>query len=191
MRAPPHRGILDRMHKHYSRCREHQAAQRRDGDRLVAITKKRELHMSVMTSTAPIAHPPLRATTQPTSGTFQPDPSPASRPPTWREVIERFAPLVLAPAYYGPPAVFLIGPWLLLVLLLIPPAALMITFGLVLVVAAVALGALAAVLASPYLLVRHLRTHHPSWRPRFSFRRRWSPAPVVSGSSPRVSLPQR
>ena len=104
--------------------------------------------MSVETSTAP--------TTQPTG----------------REVIERFAPLVLAPAYYGPPALFLVGPWLLLVLLLIPPAALMITFGLVLVAAAAALGALAAVLASPYLLVRQLRAHRASWRPGSSVLRR-------------------
>ena len=92
---------------------------------------------------------------------------PVSQPPTWREVIERFAPLVLAPAYFGPPAVFLIGPWLLLVLMLIPPAALLITFAMVFLIAAAALGALVALLASPYFLVRHLRTRHPVWQVRF------------------------
>ncbi len=88
----------------------------------------------------------------------------ASEAPTGREVIERFAPLVLAPFYYGPPAAFLLGPWLLLVLLLIPPAALLITFVVALLVVAVALAALAAVLSSPYFLVRELRTRRPASR---------------------------
>jgi hypothetical protein len=127
--------------------------------------------MSVVTTTAPIDRPPQQETTKRTSGTLRPDRSSASRPPNCREVIGRCAPLVLAPAYYGPPAVFLIGPWLLLVLLLIPPAALLLTFGLVFLIAAVALGALAAVLASPYFLVRQLRTRHPAWRPRVPFLR--------------------
>src|SRR5690349_24947836 len=106
MRDHPRRGILDRMP---------QAAQPSPGGPVSAASgrptrghrSERELPMSVPSTTVPI-----------------------SQPPTWREVIERFAPLVLAPAYFGPPAVFLIGPWLLLVLMLIPPAALLITFAM-------------------------------------------------------------
>ena len=62
------------------------------------------------------------------------------------------------PAIYGPPVSFLLGPWLFLVLLLVPPFAFVVAIGLALAVAAVLLAAVAAVVASPYLLVRHVRT---------------------------------
>jgi hypothetical protein len=117
--------------------------------------------------------------------------APATQPlPTGREVIERFAPLVLTPAFYGPPAVFVVGPWLLLVLLLIPPAALLITFALVFLVTAAALGALVGLVASPYFLVRQLRSRHPARRSRLSLSRRSSGAAQRLGDlAPRASLP--
>lgn len=66
----------------------------------------------------------------------------------------------------GPPVVFLVGVLLVLVLLLIPPAALVFTIALVVVAAAAVIGLAGAVLASPYLVVRHLRArraeHHAS-----------------------------
>ena len=163
--------------------------------------------MSVPSTGVPIAQP-LQCTNKRKTEAPQHDRSPASQPPTWREVIEGLAPLVLAPALFGPPAVFLIGPWLLLVLMLIPPAAVLITIGLVFLVAAAALGALVALLGSPYFLIRHLRTRHPAWPHRFQFLRRpasapqrfshhpqqparsgWSPTPVAGGSSPQTSWP--
>ena len=55
--------------------------------------------------------------------------------------------------------IFVLGPWLLLVLLLAGPFALIVTLLLVQAVAAGVLAALVAVIASPYLLVRHLRGH--------------------------------
>jgi hypothetical protein len=87
-------------------------------------------------------------------------PRPASpKPPTWTETLTETAAEAGAPAFYGPPIGFLLGPWLLLVLLLIPPFAVVFTVGLVLAVGAALLAALIALLASPYLLVRHIRVH--------------------------------
>src|SRR4051794_14266688 len=77
--------------------------------------------------------------------------------PTWSDEVESAATLIGAPAIYGPPIAFLFGPWLFLVLLLAPPFAFLVTLVLVVAVAAVLLAALATVLASPYLLARHLR----------------------------------
>jgi hypothetical protein len=110
-----------------------------------------------MKTTAPITHVPLGATDERRTETRPPDGSPAHRPPSRTEGIDGFAPLVFAPAFYGPAAIFVLGPWLLLVLLLIGPAALLITFVLVVLVVAGLLVAVGALLASPYLLVRHLR----------------------------------
>jgi hypothetical protein len=92
--------------------------------------------------------------------------------PTWLERVGETAPIVDAPAFFGPPVSFVLGPWLLLLLLLVGPAALLITIVLVFALAAAALVALVALLASPYLLVRYVRGHHPSWRRRFAFVRR-------------------
>jgi hypothetical protein len=100
--------------------------------------------------------------------------------PSPREIIEGFASIALAPAYFGPPAISILGPWLLLVLLLIGPAALLIVFVLAFVVLAVGLAAVAALLVSPYLLVRHLRAQHAPRR-GFASPRRPVGAPPVAG----------
>jgi hypothetical protein len=76
-------------------------------------------------------------------------------PPTLAERLGETVPLISAPAFFGPPVIFLFGPWLLLVLLLIPPAALLITMAAVFLLGAGLLVALGALIASPYLLVRH------------------------------------
>ena len=80
--------------------------------------------------------------------------------PTVSDRIQEVLPLLSAPAYFGPPVVFLLGPWLILVLLLIPPAAVLITFVLIVLLAGGLLAAVGLLIASPYLLVRHLRTRH-------------------------------
>jgi hypothetical protein len=77
----------------------------------------------------------------------------------------------------GPPVVLLLGPLFILVLLIIPPAAFLLTIVAVLFVVAVLLIALGALIASPYLLVQHLR--HAEHRRRFAFAQRWLRAPVV------------
>jgi hypothetical protein len=91
---------------------------------------------------------------------------PRDRPsasPDWPTLAERLGetvPLLSAPAFFGPPVIFLLGPWLLLVLLLIPPAAVLITLALVVLLSAGLLVAVGELIASPYLLVRHLRARH-------------------------------
>jgi hypothetical protein len=80
--------------------------------------------------------------------------------PTLGQRLGEILPLVFFVPVAGPPAILLVGPLLLLTLLLIPPAALLITFVLVFLIAAVLLAALGALIASPYLLVRHLRARH-------------------------------
>ena len=79
--------------------------------------------------------------------------------PTWGEVFDETAPLIGAPAFYGPPIIFVLGPWLLLALMLAGPFALILMVLLALAVAAGLLAVLVAVIASPYLVVRHLHTH--------------------------------
>ena len=89
--------------------------------------------------------------------------------PTATEEFDQFGATLGAPAFYGPPVLFLFGPWLLFGLLLAPPAAVLITLALVAVVAAAALAALVAVAVSPYLLVRHVyarRSAHRRAHPR-------------------------
>jgi hypothetical protein len=69
------------------------------------------------------------------------------------------APILLAPAFFGPPVIFVLGPWLLVVLLLIGPFALILTFVLAVALAGALLAVFVAVIASPYLLIRHLHAH--------------------------------
>ena len=95
-------------------------------------------------------------------------PDPGSASPdrlTWAERLGETLPLISAPALCGPPAMFLLGPWLLLVLLLIPPTALLITLVALVLLGAGLLAALGALIVSPYLLVRHLRARHRLARP--------------------------
>ena len=108
-----------------------------------------------MITTAPhITHAPPHAPT--------PRPS-AQRPgsertelPSWGQTLAQTVPLISAPAFFGPPVIFLLGPWLLLVLLLIGPFALLVTFVLALAAAVSLVAVCLAVIASPYVLIRHL-----------------------------------
>jgi hypothetical protein len=76
---------------------------------------------------------------------------------SWVEILQETAPLIDAPAFFGPPIIFVLGPWLLVAFLLIGPFMLMITVLLVLALAAGLLAACALVLASPFLLIRRRR----------------------------------
>jgi hypothetical protein len=82
----------------------------------------------------------------------------ASDHPTFGEMLGELIPLVDAVAGYGPPAIFLAGPWLLLGLVLTGPFTVLVILVVFMVVAATVLVALtAAILVVPYLLVRRLR----------------------------------
>ncbi len=64
--------------------------------------------------------------------------------------------MIGSPRVAGPSMLFLVGPWLLLVSLLIPPVAVLLTLLVAMALALGAAGLVIAVLASPYLLVRAL-----------------------------------
>ena len=113
---------------------------------------------SMNTSAPQLTHaPPQSATLRPIAprrpGSTSPD------RPTWGEVFDERAAFIGTPAFFGPPIIFVLGPWLLLVLLLIGPFALILTLLLVLALAAALLAVLVAVIASPYLLICHLHAH--------------------------------
>lgn len=112
-----------------------------------------------MTSTAAqITHAPPDSATPRHIAPPQRD-SASSEHLTWGQVFDETTPGIGAPAFFGPPVSFVLVPWLFLVLLLMGPFALVVTLVLVLALAAGMLALLVAVIASPYLLIRHLHAH--------------------------------
>jgi hypothetical protein len=118
-----------------------------------------------------------------------------SESPTVRELLQRVVPGIFFVPLAGPPVILLLGPWLLLVLLIIPPAAFVITLVLVFLVAGGLLAAFGALIASPYLLVRHLRGRPAVHLPRFAFvrsaagaARGWFREPAAGIHSARASF---
>jgi hypothetical protein len=69
-------------------------------------------------------------------------------------MLDETVPLIGAPAFAGPPVIFLAGPWLLLTLMLTGPFLLLVTLALL---ATILVAIPAAILAPPYLLVHRLR----------------------------------
>jgi len=84
-----------------------------------------------------------------------------STTPQTGDMLAELTPLIEFVPFYGPPAVFLLGPWLLLVLMLAGPFAVLVTLVAGMIVVAAALAAIVSVLAAPYLLVRRLRRNRP------------------------------
>jgi hypothetical protein len=95
-----------------------------------------------------------------------------------RHADPEISPLIGAIPVEGPPAILLALPWLLLVLLLAGPFALLATIVVALLVVALIVAAVAALVASPFLLVRHLRAVRANAEP--------APAkePAVAGRRP-------
>ena len=83
-------------------------------------------------------------------------PSSASEPRTVRELLADTGPVAGVIAGYGPPVISLAGPWLLFVLALAGPFAIVFTFVVLLVAATLLVLLAGTILASPYLVVRHL-----------------------------------
>lgn len=97
--------------------------------------------------------PPRSATSQPSQ---TPNGPPFhSGPPSFEERLGEILPLVGVVPVAGPPVIFLV-PWVLIALMLTGPFLLLVTFALAAVLLAIIT---AAVLAPPYLLVRHLRKY--------------------------------
>ena len=114
-----------------------------------------------MNTTAQIRPPRTpSAPPQPTARRRSAHPAASGRP-TFGDSLAETVPLVEFIPGYGPPAVLVLGPWLFLVLMLAGPFACLFVLVAAMIVAATVLAALIAavlaILAAPYLLVRHLR----------------------------------
>ena len=78
-------------------------------------------------------------------------------PPPVRDMLNELSPLLDVVVVAGPPASFILVPWLLLVLVLTGPFLLLLTMAAITLLAVLLIGLIAANLATPYLLVRRLR----------------------------------
>jgi hypothetical protein len=85
--------------------------------------------------------------------------------PSFEDIVDEINPLVGVVPLYGPPVVVLAAPWLLLSLMLAGPFALLDTLVVALAAVAVILGLVCAIVAAPYVLVRHLRRHRAHHAP--------------------------
>jgi hypothetical protein len=81
----------------------------------------------------------------------------ASGRPTFGDEVAEVLPLVDTVFVAGPPVLLLWAGTVLFALMLAGPFALLVTFGVVLVAAAAVIALAGAILATPFLLVRHLR----------------------------------
>jgi hypothetical protein len=112
-----------------------------------------------MTATEPVTSP--RTPSPPDRSDARPDaPRATSASPAVAQMLSETLPIVGFIPVAGPPALLLLGAWVLFALMLVGPFALLVTLALVILVAAVLVGLIGAILASPYLLVRHL---HKRW----------------------------
>jgi hypothetical protein len=106
---------------------------------------------------------------------------PAPEPPTTARMLEEVADLIEVVPVAGPPAIFLVAPLVLLALMVAGPFLALLTIVAVLVVAAVLVALVCAVVASPFLLVRHLRGRRARAAASSSSRRRFR------GAAPRLA----
>jgi hypothetical protein len=81
---------------------------------------------------------------------------PGPEPPVER-LLEETADLVEAVPLYGPPAILIVAPLVLLALMVAGPFLAMLTLVAVVLVTTALVALAGAVLASPFLLIRHLR----------------------------------
>jgi hypothetical protein len=84
---------------------------------------------------------------------------PTTQSQTPREMLAELLPVIDTVYVAGPPLVLAWTATVLFALMLAGPFALLVALVLVLVAAMAVVGLAAAILASPYLLVRHLRAH--------------------------------
>ena len=83
---------------------------------------------------------------------------PSGLPPrTFGDILEEADPLIGYIPVAGPPVILVVVPWLLFALMLAGPFALLLTLVVLFVAATALIGLAGVILASPYLLVRHLR----------------------------------
>jgi hypothetical protein len=98
--------------------------------------------------------------------------------PSFGEIVDETDPLVGAVPLYGPPVIVLAAPWLLLSLMLAGPFAVLVTLVLALVAVGVLVALIGTILATPFLLVCHLRRSRARHAPL-----RAAPVHLVVGAS--------
>jgi hypothetical protein len=89
--------------------------------------------------------------------TTRPIRPPASAPPTVGELLEETLPVIDTVYVAGPPVLLVWAGTVLLALMLAGPFALVVTFVVALAAAAALVTLAGAILATPYLLIRHFR----------------------------------
>lgn len=128
--------------------------------------------------------------------TTQPFTSTASGPPTLRDLDAEISPVVGAVYVAGPPVLLAWAGTVLFALMLAGPFALLVTLVVAFVAVAAVVTLAGAILATPYLLIRHARRHHVSeaWAPIaavVAWARRAAKRPRIAGlprsMTPRVS----
>jgi hypothetical protein len=107
--------------------------------------------------------PPASVTTPRSDVTLEATLAP-SESPTFRDILDDILPVIGVIVVAGPPVIFLAGPWLLLVLMLSGPFALVVAYVVVGLVAIALLTALAAIVVAPFVLVRRLHRTYRSAR---------------------------
>jgi hypothetical protein len=117
-----------------------------------------------MHTTEPLTPMPPASVTTPWSDDAHDAAIAASGPPTFRDMLDDVLPVIGVVFVAGPPVIFLAGPWLLLVLMLSGPFALVVTFVVVGLLAAALLATLGALVVAPFVLVRRLHRTYRSAR---------------------------
>jgi hypothetical protein len=118
-----------------------------------------------MTSTALFTPPQASRPTEPWVDAHRDAHPVTPEEPTFGDVLDETVPLVDVIPVAGPPIVFILAPWLLLGLMLAGPFALLAVLVVALVAAWALVALIGAILASPFMLVRHLREHRASHAP--------------------------
>jgi|SRR5215208_3029847 len=79
--------------------------------------------------------------------------------PTVGETLDETLPVVGVVPVHGPAAILVAGPWVFIALMLTGPFALLFTLVALLAAGAAIVALIGAILAAPFVLVRHVRRH--------------------------------
>jgi hypothetical protein len=107
-------------------------------------------------------------TTEPPTPPYGPGDAPLRESPRstmFGDVLDDIVPVIEVIPVYGPPLIFVLGPWLLLGLMLSGPFAVLVAFAAVAAAVVVLFAALAGILATPFLIVRALRRRYRTAHP--------------------------
>jgi hypothetical protein len=115
-----------------------------------------------MHATEPLTPMPPATVTTPWSEVAHEASLAPSEASTFREMLDDVLPVIGVVFVAGPPVIFLAAPWLLLVLMLSGPFALLVAFVVVGLVAAALLATLAAIVVAPFVIVRRLHRTYRS-----------------------------